>query len=765
MSIRTLLSSPKQPLHLLKHHRYLSAIVDIDNVLPTQPQPQTPPNITSKLIHLLNSINTDNWNDNDELRQLLSTINTTPPTLIQLLRRLGTSAKALKLYQWVQTNVVPISPSLAYQAIFEIAAREPDSCLKLLDVLELSRDENVALTVESVAILVRSFARAQMVDEVRRVFNEIQPCNRTTYICNVLLALMFRGGNVDDSLVLLDEMLQLESESESGLGYPPNDSTGFIVFAWLLREKTVRPEMVVSLVFKLGDHGVFPDGMTIMRLITKLGHGSHCSQAWELLNGLMKIKEGPVDAQSCNAMLTWLGRTNDFQKMNLLMAEMKEKGIRPNVVTFGVLVMYLCKSRRVDEALRVLNEMTKEEENGEGFFVRPDVVIYNTLFDGLCKVGRPGEALALMQKMRLQNVCAPTTVTYNCLIYGFCKSGEIESSIELFDQMKEEGVPPNIITVNTLVDGMCKHGRIGTALKFFNDMQINGIKGDTVTYTSLINAHCRVNNIDKAMALFDEMMSAKCTPDAIVYYTLISGLIQAGQLDDAISIVGKMKASGFCLDAVSYNVLINGFCKENRMDKVSEIFKEMELSGIRPDEVTYNTIISSLGKSGDFNTATETMKKMIGEGLVPTVVTFGALIHGYCIIGKLDVAMTIFENMRSTSKVSPNTVIYNILIDSLCKENKTEVAVSLMDEMQVKGVVPNVITYNAMFRGLQEKKWLDKALEMMDRMQRQACNPDYVTMEILTEWFSAVGEMESLRNFVQEYQVSASLPRNEAKLR
>jgi hypothetical protein len=33
----------------------------------------------------------------------------------------------------------------------------------------------------------------------------------------------------------------------------------------------------------------------------------------------------------------------------------------------------------------------------------------------------------------------------------------------------------------------------------------------------------------------------------------------------------------------------------------------------------------------------------------------------------------------------------------------------------------------------------------MDRMIEHACNPDYITMEILTEWLSAVGETEMLK--------------------
>ena len=147
---------------------------------------------------------------------------------------------------------------------------------------------------------------------------------------------------------------------------------------------------------------------------------------------------------------------------------------------------------------------------------------------------------------------------------------------------------------------------------------------------------------------------------------------------------------------------------------------------------------------------------MISEGLVPTVVTYGALIHVYCLVGNLDEAMGIYRDMSSGSRVPLNTVIYNILIDSLYKNGKVEIALSLMDDMKDKVVRPSTTTFNAMLKGLQEINSLEKAFELMNQMTEQACNPDYVTMEILTGWLSSAGETEKLRSFVQGYKVSAS---------
>jgi pentatricopeptide repeat protein len=79
-----------------------------------------------------------------------------------------------------------------------------------------------------------------------------------------------------------------------------------------------------------------------------------------------------------------------------------------------------------------------------------------------------------------------------------------------------------------------------------------------------------------------------------------------------------------------------------------------------------------------------------------------------------------------------------------------------MEDMKIWGVTPNTTTYNAIFKGLRDEKDLEKVFEFMDRMIEHACNPDYITMEILTEWLSAVGEIERLKKFVAGCEVSSS---------
>ncbi|XP_030548003.1 pentatricopeptide repeat-containing protein At5g28460-like [Rhodamnia argentea] len=716
-------------------------------------QPHNDPIVTQALDLLQAPENS--WDPAELNRLLFSNSPTTVPThFSKITLGLGASGKALKFLDFVQSHSpqkdAPAFLSHTFQSIVKLASREPGWEKALLELYKMSKQRDIPLTINALTLLVSFFGRAGMVDEAVSVFDDIDRNARDRHLYELFVGMLFRYGRFESALKVLDEMLELHSR------FAASDIPRKIFFSALLRrlqgDGGGHEDEIDGIFVKLLELGVFPDSIALLNIIKKLCRNGEIGRAWDLLLRVIQ-SGGPVEAAPCNVILVELGKRLEFNRMRELMIKMKEISIQPDVVTLGILINSLCKSRRVDDALEVFERICTMHD--DGFSWEPDAVIYNCLIDGLCKVGRLDEAAELLRKMTLQDGCMPNVITYNCLIDGYCKCCEIDKAFQLFDQMSEEGVQPNVVTVNTLVDGMCKFGRVNSAVEFLKEMKVRGLSPNVRTYTSLIKAFCNANNFEKAMELFQEISRSGCSPDSIAYYTLISGLCTAGRMDDASSVATELKAAGFSLDAVCYNNLIGGFCRKNKLEEAYEMVKEMESSGVKPDAVTYNCWLSYNAKTGNLTTANKLMRLMIEQGLVPTVVSYGALIHGYCLENNVEEAMKIFREMNSVSKIPPNTVIYNILIECLCRNDEVDSACSLMDDMMEKGVRPNTTTFNALFRGLRQTNCLKKAFEVMDRMHEHACKPDYVTMEILMEWLSAVGEVGKLKSFVQGYEVAA----------
>ncbi|XP_016709237.1 pentatricopeptide repeat-containing protein At3g61520, mitochondrial-like [Gossypium hirsutum] len=343
------------------------------------------------------------------------------------------------------------------------------------------------------------------------------------------------------------------------------------------------------------------------------------NQAWNVLHELVRLR-APLEAPPFNALLTELGRRGDVNGMTTVLAEMKESDIMPEVGTLVILVNQLCKLGRVDEAMEVFDKIGEESESD----------------------GRLEEGLHLMEPMKSTKGLAPNTVAYNCLDDGFSKVGEIEIGKELFDQMNEEGVSPNVVSLNALVVadatvcysliyGFCKAGRMGDANDVLSQFKQAGFLPDIKCYNALVNGLCKKNMVDKA------------------YEIIKLWFLQSWKEGDANDVLSQFKQAGFLPDIKCYNALVNGLCKKNMVDKAYEIIKEM--------------------KSGDLALALRVMKRMIKDGLVPTTDTYRSLLHACCLNGKTKGAMKLFTDMSSISVIPPNTITYNILIESLCKNN------------------------------------------------------------------------------------------------
>ncbi|KAJ4911935.1 Pentatricopeptide repeat-containing protein [Raphanus sativus] len=759
----SLLLSLSRRHRLLNHPRLLLRRFTVDA---DPPPPESKESVEVQLLESLRKIPQHDWPSSETLHSLLSSSSSSsvlsPLALSKITRRLGSYSLAISFLHYLldaakSQSLNEESLSLVFQSVVEFAGSgsEPDAKDKLLRLYSTAKEKNIPLTPVATKLLIRWFSRMDMVNQSVLVYEGLDSsAKNNTQVRNVLIDVLFRNGRVDDAFKVLDEM--------QGSVFRPNRITAAIVFHEVWRGRLLKEDEIVGLISRFGSHGVAPNCVWLTRFITSLCRNARRTDvAWEVLRGLMK-NGAPLQAPSFNALLTVLGRNMEISRMNDVVVKMEEMKIRPDVVTLGILINTLCKSRRVDEALEVFQQMCGKRSDDGGDVIKADSIHFNTLIDGLCKVGRMKEAEELLVKMKTEESCCapPTTVTYNCLVGGYCIAGQLETAKEVVSRMKEDGLKPNVVTLNTLVGGMCRHHGVNMAIGFFRDMQREGLKGNVVTYTTLIHAYCSVGNVENAMGLFDQMLEAGCSPDAKIYYALISGLCQARRDHDAVRVVEKLKQAGFSLDLLAYNMLIGLFCDKNNGEKVYEMLTDMEEAKMKPDSITYNTLVSFFCKLEDFESVQKMMENMREDGLHPTVVTYGVIIEAYCSAGDVNEALKLFNDMGSRSKVSPNTVIYNILINAFCKAGNLGQAMSLKEDMKEKMVRPNVETYNALFKCLNEVHQKETVFKLMDEMNQSSCEANQTTVEILMERLTGSDDLIKLKQFMQGYPVGYQVEKN-----
>ncbi|XP_026459504.1 putative pentatricopeptide repeat-containing protein At1g12700, mitochondrial [Papaver somniferum] len=126
--------------------------------------------------------------------------------------------------------------------------------------------------------------------------------------------------------------------------------------------------------------------------------------------------------------------------------------------------------------------------------------------------------------------------------------------------------------------------------------------------------------------------------------------------------------------------------------------------GVQPNTITCNTIITGLCRVGELVHALDLLRNMAKWNCEANVVSYSVIIDTLLKTGLVDEALHLFSEMIDDSNIAPHIILYNSLINGLCKNDRLSEAVRLLDSnsMSSRGVSANSCTYNSLM-GFAEK--------------------------------------------------------------
>ncbi|KAG2323984.1 hypothetical protein Bca52824_006712 [Brassica carinata] len=122
--------------------------------------------------------------------------------------------------------------------------------------------------------------------------------------------------------------------------------------------------------------------------------------------------------QQLTSLIGFLCRNRDLDKAKSLLEEVVQKTIRPNAVTFGLLMKSLCCKGEYNEVKKLMFDMEYRSVSKAKLLsgemkkrgIKPDVVIFNILVNHLC-----------------------SEATYRMVVDGFCRIGDFDSALNIFE--------------------------------------------------------------------------------------------------------------------------------------------------------------------------------------------------------------------------------------------------------------------------------------------------------------------------------------------
>lgn len=191
--------------------------------------------------------------------------------------------------------------------------------------------------------------------------------------------------------------------------------------------------------------------------------------------------------------------------------------------------------------------------------------------------------------------------------------------------------------------------------------------------------------------------------------------------------------------AESYDMIVDILGKAKQMKRMRELVEEMRLSNV----VTLSTIakvMRRLAGAGEWEHAVKTFDELGNFGLVKNTESMNLLLDTLCKENRVEQARAIFLELKS--HIPPNAHTFNIFIHGWCKISRVDEALWTIQEMKGQGCRPCVISYSTIIQSYCRQSSFQKVYELLDDMQAQGCPPNVVTYTTIMYSLAKSGEFE-----------------------
>ncbi|KAL5582263.1 hypothetical protein UlMin_014705 [Ulmus minor] len=507
---------------------------------------------------------------------------------------------------------------------------------------------------------------------------------------------------------------------------------------------------------ELEDLGFVPDEMTFGIFISWSCREGKLKNSFVYLSEMLSRRLEP-SVCSYNALICGLFLKGMWRHARDIFDEMVERGTRPDLSTFRILLAGYCKARQFDKVKMTVCDMVNSgliqnsssedqlfkaflvlgfdplavrlkrdngvefskteffDDLGNGLYLDTDLddydrkvtriledgimPDYNSLVKEECERGNLKDALMLADEMANWGQELSLSV-YSALLKGLCASRYHTKAITSILEKKLQLV--NLLdheTLNLLIQtfsyrGLTHKGKIILDGMFQRRLEI---KNDT--YTAIIRSLCKKQSLGGLQHWWCVAQENRWLPGLEDCKVFLESLCKKEMLKEALELLENFLVSYPQLTLDICHVLFEKFCLANCSRVAHMLLQELNQRGCTMDHMAYNHILRGMCKEKKNYAAFKMLDYMLTNHLPLCADVAVLLIPQLCRADKCEKAIALKEFVMREQSLSSHSAD-SALIEGLCMMGKAGEAAILFQNMLLNGLLPGVENYNILVQGL-----------------------------------------------------------------
>ncbi|KAJ7534653.1 hypothetical protein O6H91_13G104300 [Diphasiastrum complanatum] len=458
----------------------------------------------------------------------------------------GQGEEAINLFQQMQqTGIAP--DKVVFVVVLKACSRIADlEQGKQLHSHIIQSDFESDIIVGSA--LVDMYAKCGSIEHARQVFNNMHERNVVSW--SAMIGGYAGQGLGNEALALYEEMKQEYVQ--------PNIVTYVVLLnacasiAALEQGKQLHSDIIRS-----GFESDMIVGNALIDMYAKCGYMEDAHEVF--------IKMNERDAISWTAMIAGYAGQGHGKEALALYAQMKQEGVKPNKVTFAVLLKACGSIAALELGKQLHSHVIKR-----GF--ESDVIVGSALVDMYAKCGSIEHAYQVFENMHERDV-----VSWNAMIAGYAQQGFGKESLTFLEQMQREGMKPDQATYVSILSACSHSGLVEEGRYLFDSMCKDHSVIPTVDHYA-----CMVDLLGRAGCLADAedfIKKMPIQPTAVLWMALLGAARNHGHVEigrRAFDRVVKLEPQ----NAAAYVLLSNMYEAVGKRDEVAKVRSKMTVAGV-----------------------------------------------------------------------------------------------------------------------------------------------------------------------------------------
>ncbi|KAK6149140.1 hypothetical protein DH2020_016665 [Rehmannia glutinosa] len=571
----------------------------------------------------------------DMLRAAIPPSRSTYNNLINACGSSGNWREALKVCKKMTDNGV--GPDLVTHNIILSAYKTGSQYSKALSYFELMKRTNVRPDTTTLNIVIDCLVKLGKYEEAIEVFNSMREkrseCHPDIVTYTSIMHMYSICGQAENCQAVFNTLV--------AEGLKPN----IVSYNTLLGAYASLglSEPASSIFNKMKEHGIRPDVVSYTSLLNAFGRSQQPQKAKETFD-MMRRNNCKPNLVSYNALIDAYGSNGFLAEAVELLREMEQAGLQPNVVSIGTLLaacgrccqkLYEC--REYEKALALYRRMREKR-------VKPDSVTYNVLISGCCKMSKYSEALEFLVEMKDMKI-------------PLSKEGQLAEAELLFNMMKMDGLRPDVIAYTSMLHTYSTAEHWEKAFAVFQEMELNDVQPDSVACAALMRTFNRGSQPGKILLLAEFMREKKIPFIDAVFFEMVSACSILRDWKTLTDVIHMMETSLPHISVGTLNHLLHSFGKLGKIDTMMKLFLKIVASGAEVDSTTYTVLLKNLLAAGYWRKYIEVMQWMEDAGVPPSAHMYNSILYFAQTSAGTENATAIRERIESLKRKSGSSIL------------------------------------------------------------------------------------------------------------